>query len=32
MLPRGTAEEQDLYVFTGSIIEAEGAINLLYRA
>jgi beta-fructofuranosidase len=30
MLPRGSAEEQDLYVFTGSVIEAEGRFHIFY--
>src|ERR1051326_4692312 len=30
MLPRGTREEQDLYVFTGSVIEAEGRFHIFY--
>ena len=30
MLPRGTREEQDLYVFTGSVIEAEGRYHIFY--
>ncbi len=29
-LPRGTAEEQDLYVFTGSVIQADGMYHLFY--
>ncbi len=29
-LPRGTAEEQDLYVFTGSVIEAGGQFHIFY--
>ncbi|HET6486204.1 MAG TPA: glycoside hydrolase, partial [Spirochaetia bacterium] len=30
MLSRGTAAEQDLYVFTGSVLEAEGAFHIFY--
>ncbi|MBZ5855544.1 family 43 glycosylhydrolase [Flavihumibacter profundi] len=30
MLPRGTAEEQDLYVFTGSVIKANGQYHIFY--
>jgi len=30
MLPRGTKEEQDLYVFTGSVIEAKGRYHIFY--
>jgi beta-fructofuranosidase len=30
MLPRGSAEEQDLYVFTGSVIEAQGMFHIFY--
>ena len=30
MLPRGSREEQDLYVFTGSAIEAEGRTHIFY--
>ncbi len=30
MLPRGTVDEQDLYVFTGSVIEAEGQYHIFY--
>jgi len=30
MLARGTAEEQDLYVFTGSVIEANGQFHIFY--
>jgi beta-fructofuranosidase len=30
MLARGTAEEQDLYVFTGSVIEGEGRFHIFY--
>lgn len=30
MLPRGTKEEQDLYVFTGSCIEANGSYYIFY--
>jgi len=30
MLPRGTKEEQDLYVFTGSVVEAEGQFHIFY--
>ncbi len=30
MLPRGSNSEQDLYVFTGSVIEAEGAYHVYY--
>lgn len=30
MLPRGSREEQDLYVFTGSVIEAEGGYHIFY--
>ncbi len=30
MLPRGSRGEQDLYVFTGSVIEAEGAYHIFY--
>ena len=30
MLPRGTPREQDLYVFTGSVIEAEGRYHIFY--
>jgi beta-fructofuranosidase len=29
-LPRGTAEEQDLYVFTGSALRAEGLFHIFY--
>src|SRR5438874_1195532 len=29
-LPRGTVEEQDLYVFTGSVIQAGGQYHLYY--
>ena len=29
-LPRGGAEEQDLYVFTGSAIEANGTFHIFY--
>lgn len=29
-LPRGTKDEQDLYVFTGSAIEAEGTFHIFY--
>ena len=29
-LPRGTVEEQDLYVFTGSVIEAGGQFHIFY--
>lgn len=30
MLARGTAEEQDRWVFTGSVIEAEGRFHIFY--
>lgn len=30
MLARGTQAEQDLYVFTGSVIEAEGQFHIFY--
>ena len=30
ILPRGGIEEQDLYVFTGSVIEAEGKYHIFY--
>jgi beta-fructofuranosidase len=30
MLPRGSREEQDLYVFTGSVIEGEGRYHIFY--
>ena len=30
MLPRGTKEEQDLYVFTGSAIHAKGQYHIFY--
>jgi beta-fructofuranosidase len=30
MLPRGTMDEQDLYVFTGSVIEARGQHHIFY--
>lgn len=30
MLPRGSNGEQDLYVFTGSVIEAEGRYHIFY--
>ncbi|MDR3714597.1 MAG: family 43 glycosylhydrolase [Puia sp.] len=30
MLPRGTKEEQDLFVFTGSAIKAEGKYHIFY--
>jgi len=30
MLPRGSKEEQDQYVFTGSVIEAEGGYHIFY--
>ena len=30
MLPRGTIEEQDLYVFTGSVIHALGQYHIFY--
>ncbi|HZO88889.1 MAG TPA: glycoside hydrolase family 32 protein [Chthonomonadaceae bacterium] len=30
MLPRGTQEQQDLYVFTGSVIEANGQFHIFY--
>ena len=30
MLPRGSKSEQDLYVFTGSVIEAEGMYHIFY--
>jgi beta-fructofuranosidase len=30
MLPRGTAAEQDLYVFTGSAIKANGQYHIFY--
>jgi len=30
MLPRGTKEEQDLYVFTGSVIKARGGYHIFY--
>jgi len=30
MLPRGTPQEQDLYVFTGSVIEGEGRYHIFY--
>ncbi|HWD38376.1 MAG TPA: glycoside hydrolase family 32 protein [Fimbriimonas sp.] len=29
-LPRGTAAEQDLYVFTGSVVEGEGMYHIFY--
>ncbi|MGC9361080.1 MAG: hypothetical protein ACP5G7_12060 [Anaerolineae bacterium] len=29
-LPRGTAEEQDLYVFTGSVIVADARYHICY--
>ena len=30
MLTRGTAEEQDLYVFTGCVMEAGGTFHIFY--
>lgn len=30
MLPRGGMEEQDLYVFTGSVIRAQGRFHIFY--
>lgn len=30
VLPRGTREEQDLYVFTGSVIEHDGQFHIFY--
>ena len=30
MLERGAPEEQDLYVFTGSVIEGEGSYHIFY--
>ncbi len=30
MLSRGTPQEQDLYVFTGSVIEGEGRFHIFY--
>jgi beta-fructofuranosidase len=30
MLPRGTREQQDLYVFTGSVIQGEGQYHIFY--
>lgn len=30
MLARGSAAEQDLYVFTGSVLEAEGRFHIFY--
>lgn len=30
MLARGTVEEQDLYVFTGSVVEGEGHFHIFY--
>lgn len=30
MLPRGTVEEQDLYVFTGSVIEKDNLYHIFY--
>ncbi len=30
MLARGTAEDQDLYVFTGSVVEGEGQYHIFY--
>lgn len=30
VLPRGTAQEQDLYVFTGSAIRAQGKYHIFY--
>ena len=30
MLARGTVEEQDLYVFTGSVVEGEGLFHIFY--
>ena len=30
MLNRGTESDQDLYVFTGSVIEAEGSFHIFY--
>jgi len=29
-LPRGAPDEQDRWVFTGSVIEAEGAFHIFY--
>jgi beta-fructofuranosidase len=29
-IPRGTREDQDLYIFTGSVIEAEGRFHAFY--
>jgi beta-fructofuranosidase len=29
-LPRGSVEEQDLYVFTGSVMQAEGRFHIFY--
>jgi beta-fructofuranosidase len=30
MLPRGTKDEQDLYVYTGSVIKSEGKYHIFY--
>ena len=30
MIPRGGKDEQDLYVFTGSVIEADGLYHIFY--
>lgn len=30
MIPRGTPDEQDLYVYTGCVIEAEGRYHIFY--
>lgn len=30
VLPRGTKEEQDLYVFTGCVLQAEGQYHIFY--
>ena len=30
MLARGTNQEQDLYVFTGCVLEAEGCFHIFY--
>ena len=32
MLPRGAADEQDLYIFTGSVIKAMGEYHIFYTA
>lgn len=31
-IPRGTADEQDLYIFTGSVIKAQGCYHIFYTA